>query len=747
MGEIARGAFAAAGRGRAELITLRILVVGVAVSVVVAAVATFAVADPDGRVAMPNWLAAVTAAAFAVLVIAGGTAPWVGARTLKLAAAGGVGLFFLALMLFAPASGILDGTVSEGTIPWPLTAIGGVVVAAVAVGGQRLGWSAIVVWVSVMAWYRVALGGYSLSGLANDAQALTVSATLCVIAAHALQTSRHLDAAAAWAEVVVADQAAARGRLAARARVAAFVHDEVLAALRGAAEGVPGTAAAVRLQAQRATAVIDAERPAGDWVERVRLLAGTAGADFTVSRSPQAVVPNRLVVEAILIAARQALDNSVRHGGQCARSIRLELGDTGVSLRVIDDGVGFSPEAVTPGRLGIATSIVGAMRDVAGGVARVTSQPGAGTCVDLRWDEPSDPTLGADLVNSLGGELTGELGPDLGHDLGARVGAGTAPHDTPFPRAGAIVVVSLFVATQTFVAIAAATAAATSGDGAWWAPPLVLAGILSAAALILSSSGRTALAVPAVGLLCASVAVALLVTPGALTYGTAWFLPAAGFVLVAVALGARPVLALVGLLVLLLMFASDALFHGGEPVQVVSVVVRTATIVGLGTLLSVSIVRMRRSTRAFAHRAVGTTREREWDAAARRELESHTGELDELAAPVLVRVAAGETLDATDRALARAIEGRLRDGYRAGRLLREPLIDAAMRARIRGVDVVLLDDAGDGDVDAPTAAAIAAWMHMWLDAADERFVGRLLPRDRAYAAHVVVDGRMQNFSV
>lgn len=696
---------------------------------------------------MPNWLAGVTVAAFAVLVIVGAASPWLGARALKFGAGSGVGLYFLALVMFAPASGVLTGGTSEGTIPWPLTSIGGIAVAAVAASGQRLGWSTIIVWASLLAWYRVALGGYTLNGLANDAQALTVAATLCVIAAHALHTSRHLDAAAAWAEVVVADQAAARGRLAARARVAAFVHDEVLAALRGASEGVPGTAAAVRLQAQRATAVIDAERPAGDWVERLRGLAGSAGAEFTVERSSPAVMPNRLVVEAILIATRQALDNSLRYAGPCARGVSLQIGGSGVSLRVIDDGVGFSPEAIAPGRLGIATSIVGVMRDVAGGVARVTSQPGAGTCVELRWDESCDPALGADLTTHLGGELDGDVSPGLDPATGrdADPGGRAAPYDTHLPRAGAAVVGTLFVATQTLVAVAVATAAATSGDGAWWAPPLVLAGILSAAALVLSSHGRTAVAVSGVGLLCTVVAVALLMTPGTLTYGTAWFLPAAGFVLVAVALAARPALALVGLLMLLLMFVTDALVHGGEPVQVVSVVVRTATIVGLGTLLSVSIVRMRRSTRAFARRAIRTTREREWDAAARRELESHTGELDELAAPVLGRIAAGETLDAADRAVARAIEGRLRDGYRAGRLLREPLIDAAMRARTRGVDVVLLDDAGDGGVEAATAAAIAAWMRVWLDAADERFVGRLLPCDRAYAAHVVVDGRIQNF--
>ena len=239
---------------------------------------------------------------------------------------------------------------------------------------------------------------------------------------------------------------------------------------------------------------------------------------------------------------------------------------------------------------------------------------------------------------------------------------------------------------------------------------------------------------------------ALLATPAPLTYGSAWFLPTAGFVLVALALGARPLLALGGLLVILALFTADAVIHGGDPTQLVAVAVRTATIVGLGTLLSVSIVRMRRSTRALARRAVRIVQQREWDAAARRELESHANEVDELAGPLLEKIAAGEALDEADRARAGAVEGRLRDGYRAGRLLRPPLVDAAMRARLRGVDVVLLDDAGDGEIDSATTAAIVAWMHPQLNAAHERFVGRLLPPDRTSSAQVVVDGRPQSFA-
>ena len=700
----------------AELATLRILLIGVAVTVAVVAFVALAVADKTRRVQIPVWLVAIIVLVYVVLVVVAVASPWLPARALRAGAAVGVGSFFAALVLFAPASGVLAGTAAGETIPWPLTAFGGIAVAAVVAGGARLGWSAIVVWVVFLAAYRVMLGGYTVIGLANDAQALTTAATLCAIAAHAVRTSRDLDATAARATSVVAEQGAARGRLAARARVAAFVHDEVLAALHGAAEGAPGTAAAVRDQALRASAVIDADRGANDWTEQLRALAAAAGAGFAVQTVGRPVVPERLVTEAVVVAARQALENSVLHAGPCRRGVEIDIGEHDISIRITDDGIGFAREDAGAGRMGITASIEGSMRDVAGGVARVASRPGAGTTVTLRWTdagEPDDEPIGA------------------------------ASSGRVFDRAGGVVAAVLFVVTQTVVAVGAAVAEPMS-----WTPIVVLAGILIAAALTLPGLSRRGLrCAVAVALVCATILGAVLATPPPLDYGSAWFLPAAGFVLVAVALNARPRLALAGSVVLLGMLVAVALMRGGHPVQLASIGVRTATIVGLGTLLSVSIVRMRRSQRAFSRRAIRATEQREWDAAVRRELEDHAAALDDLAGPLLARVAAGELLEPAERAHARAIEGRLRDGYRAGRLLKQPLIEAAMRARTRGVDVVLLDDSGAREIDDAAASAVAEWMRAALDSAGERFVGRLLPPGRSYGAQVVVDGRVQNLPV
>ncbi|MFB9837063.1 FAD-dependent monooxygenase [Actinoallomurus acaciae] len=94
------------------------------------------------------------------------------------------------------------------------------------------------------------------------------------------------------------------------------------------------------------------------------------------------------LADALAAAAGAALDNVRRHAGTDASAWVLveDEGDV-VTVSVRDDGPGFAADrlarAVEEGRLGVAQSIVGRMRDV-GGTAHVTSSPGQGTEVELR---------------------------------------------------------------------------------------------------------------------------------------------------------------------------------------------------------------------------------------------------------------------------------------------------------------------------------------------------------------------------
>jgi signal transduction histidine kinase len=107
------------------------------------------------------------------------------------------------------------------------------------------------------------------------------------------------------------------------------------------------------------------------------------------------------VVRAIVAAAAEAVRNSVRHGRADGApptvTVAVHPGREpgAVRVEVRDDGRGFRPEAVPPGRLGLRVSVLGRMRAV-GGRADVVSGPGLGTAVVLSW--PVDPETGPGAV-------------------------------------------------------------------------------------------------------------------------------------------------------------------------------------------------------------------------------------------------------------------------------------------------------------------------------------------------------------
>ena len=74
------------------------------------------------------------------------------------------------------------------------------------------------------------------------------------------------------------------------------------------------------------------------------------------------------VADALLSAARAALDNVARHSG--AERADLVVGERAgvVSLLIVDDGSGFDPDDVPADRLGLSTAIRGRVEDVGGSV-------------------------------------------------------------------------------------------------------------------------------------------------------------------------------------------------------------------------------------------------------------------------------------------------------------------------------------------------------------------------------------------
>ncbi|WP_240330366.1 ATP-binding protein [Streptomyces sp. CB09001] len=108
---------------------------------------------------------------------------------------------------------------------------------------------------------------------------------------------------------------------------------------------------------------------------------------------------------AIFKGVREAVANVARHAGVRDAELRAWTEDGVIVVELSDAGRGFTPESVPARRRGISASIVGRMNAVGGSVS-VTSQPGAGTRVQWRWQgrPPASPA-------GEGARATGVPGP------------------------------------------------------------------------------------------------------------------------------------------------------------------------------------------------------------------------------------------------------------------------------------------------------------------------------------------------
>ncbi|MBW5421266.1 sensor histidine kinase [Streptomyces sp. BG9H] len=140
----------------------------------------------------------------------------------------------------------------------------------------------------------------------------------------------------------------------------------------------------------RAVEEPDEEYDAADPVPRdLRpLLAPHAGSRVTLSEPGAPVLLPAPAARELAAAVSAALDNVRRHAGADANAwILVEDEPDGVIVTVRDDGPGIPEgrlaEAEGEGRLGVALSIRGRLREI-GGTAELISVPGQGTEVELK---------------------------------------------------------------------------------------------------------------------------------------------------------------------------------------------------------------------------------------------------------------------------------------------------------------------------------------------------------------------------
>jgi signal transduction histidine kinase len=282
----------------------------------------------------------------------------------------------------------------------PGIAVAGPVLACAISGGRRAGAIAAIIVGAADLWTR---------GMVN--QNTLNSDILLLLAAVAIGHVARLGAAA-HAQLARATEIEAATRT--RERLARDIHDSVLQVLTlvaRRAQSLGGEAAELgRLAGEQEAALralvgtttsssagLGASGSASDGVGRVDVrprLERLASATVTIAAPVGPVMVSRHVADELFAAIGAALDNVGRHAGPGARAWVLLEDDPGmVTVTVRDDGVGFAPgdldRAAAAGRLGVAQSIRGRLRDI-GGSAEITSASGDGTEVELRWPRSAD---------------------------------------------------------------------------------------------------------------------------------------------------------------------------------------------------------------------------------------------------------------------------------------------------------------------------------------------------------------------
>jgi signal transduction histidine kinase len=186
-----------------------------------------------------------------------------------------------------------------------------------------------------------------------------------------------------WAWRLAAERDAertARIRSEERAEMAARVHDSVLQTL-ALVQREAGDPRRVAALARRQ------ERELRGW-----LYPDAATAENSLSSAIEAAAAeveelHGVPVEALVLAAREAMANAARHAGADEVLTFVDVGEEEIAVYIRDRGSGFDPESVPHDAHGIAESIRGRMTR-AGGTAELTSTE-AGTEVELRLPRAS----------------------------------------------------------------------------------------------------------------------------------------------------------------------------------------------------------------------------------------------------------------------------------------------------------------------------------------------------------------------
>lgn len=312
-----------------------------------------------------------------------------------LALAGGAGiLVYLALWAYARARRV-----------W-LTVLLAFVVGALVLGAIGLSGSGIFGIALVVAglWLALRRGGslrpgapvsYLGLGLAAIGVAIVVPGGTPTLLAPGAVAAALIIIVGPWLWRLVRDrdaERAARVRSDERAEVAARVHDSVLqtlALIQRHAQEPQRVAALARRQERELRGWLYGDVPLGNGAASLEAALSTAAADIEevhgirveLASAGDCPVDDR--VEAVVLAAREAMTNAAKFAGVDEIDVYAEVTEDAVAVFVRDRGAGFDRAAVPADRRGLVESIEGRLERV-GGRATIATTPGEGTEIELR---------------------------------------------------------------------------------------------------------------------------------------------------------------------------------------------------------------------------------------------------------------------------------------------------------------------------------------------------------------------------
>lgn len=554
---------------------------------------------------------------------------------------------------------------------------------------------------------------------------------LLFLFAHVRKQAAALDGWVAASQRLEADAALRTTLVGERARLDGVIHDEVMTTLVSAGRGSGGHDVHLAEQARHALASLDAEAAEDTGADDFppanvgRLIDDVAGAAcpmaaVTTDIDPLApLVPNR-VVRMLARAVREAAINAekhahARHVGVHVAIRRTEVGRVACTVEVADDGRGFDVAAVNSRRLGIRVSLRKRMESV-GGTAGIASTPGQGTTVTLGWQGFPD-----------------EVRPDARN-------AATRDHPM-FERVDVRPVAWVAMgAVALFTGVGVLEFFVTSRPGFTMAA--VVAAVL-VSPLAVADFGRllprwrawaATVGAAAVGLLGALA----LPAGGAWTSHSDWWVALLCMFTVLIRAGGHRVAAWTCAAASALIVLGGALSTGQPLGGQVALALNPVGWLLIVELLVVWIGRVQRDLDA-AQRAADEASTRSAGSFGKLVLrEVWLADLRDQVDPLLTKIADPcAALTDADREACLALEGTLRDGIKAANLTGPSLSAAIMAARLRGVQVTLVDNRGSQLPDLVRRATLRHLEAVVRGASGGRIVARTAPEGYDEAVTIV----------